>query len=145
MKIMTPVFWGVCTIIGLLPIIGAVPDRFKSNKDCLFLLSDLGLGFVIFMIVYVLTMICISLVCSFDSLALIHYAKKIAFIKYGAGRFYLPRKNDGLSENYTVHERYGQLNFAADLCRLVTIVTCFSVVANHLPYVVSILSLSLSL
>lgn len=135
-KIMTPVFWGVCTIIGLLPIIGAVPDRFKSNKDCLFLLSDLGLGFVIFMIVYVLTMICISLVCSFDSLALIHYAKKIAFIKYGAGRFYLPRKNDGLSENYTVHERYGQLNFAADLCRLVTIVTCFSVVANHLPYVV---------
>uniref|UniRef100_K1Q8T5 Uncharacterized protein n=1 Tax=Magallana gigas TaxID=29159 RepID=K1Q8T5_MAGGI len=68
-------------------------------------------------------MICISLVCSFDSLALIHYAKKIAFIKYGAGRFYLPRKNDGLSENYTVHERYGQLNFAADLCRLVTIVT----------------------
>lgn len=135
-KVVTPVFWGVATIVGLLPIIGAVPDRFKTNKDCFFLLSDLGLGFVIFMIVYVLTMICISLVCSFDSLALIHYAKKIAFIKYGAGRFYLPRKNDGLSENYTVHERYGQLNFAADLCRLVSIVTCFSVVANHVPYVV---------
>ncbi|XP_061162334.1 uncharacterized protein LOC133171580 [Saccostrea echinata] len=135
-KIVVPIFWGVAAVVGLLPVIGAVPDNFKTKNDCLFLLSDLGLGFLIFMMVFILTMTCISLVCSFDSIALIHYAKKIAFIKYGAGRFYLPRKNDGLAENYTVHERYGQLNFAADLCRLVTIVTCFSFTVNHLPCVV---------
>ncbi|XP_062566334.1 uncharacterized protein LOC134228670 [Saccostrea cucullata] len=135
-KIIVPIFWGVAAVVGLLPVIGAVPDNFKTKNDCFFLLSDLGLGFLIFMIVFILTMACISLVCSFDSIALIHYAKKIAFIKYGAGRFYLPRKNDGLAENYTVHERYGQLNFAADLCRLVTIVTCFSLIVNHIPCVV---------
>lgn len=106
-KIMIFVFWGVCIIIGFLLIIGVVLDRFKINKDCFFFFLDFGLGFVIFMIVYVLIMICIFLVCLFDFFVFIYYVKKIVFIKYGVGRFYLLRKNDGFFENYIVYEWYG--------------------------------------
>lgn len=138
-KIISVIIWILSTIIGLLPIIGAVPDEFFGAGSCRFLSSDIGIGFTVFIFIFVVTCMCIAIISICDVTFLTKCMKRTAHIKYGAGRFYLPNKRSDIPGTYSTQEKFNQLNFTWDLCRFFCIVISFCFIGNHLPFVVSIL------
>ncbi|XP_063409386.1 uncharacterized protein LOC134692784 [Mytilus trossulus] len=135
-KIISVIIWILSTIIGLLPIIGAVPDEFFGAGSCRFLSSDIGIGFTVFIFIFVVTCMCIAIISICDVTFLTKCMKSTAHIKYGAGRFYLPNKRSDIPGTYSTQEKFNQLNFTWDLCRFFCIVISFCFIGNHLPFVI---------
>ncbi|XP_060071296.1 uncharacterized protein LOC132551202 [Ylistrum balloti] len=137
-KGVVPTVWGLSAVLGLLPIIGAVPQSFHSDGKCYFLSSDLGEGMAVVIGVLVFACVVFSIICVCDATVLLKYVRRVALVKYGAGRFYLPKKRSGVpgAGTYTIHERYHQLTFAWDVCRLVLVWILCSGLVSHIPYAV---------
>ncbi|OWF41103.1 uncharacterized protein LOC110462969 [Mizuhopecten yessoensis] len=137
-KGVVPTIWVLSAVLGLLPIIGAVPDTFHSEGKCHFLSSDLGQGMAVTMGVIVFSCVVFSVICVCDATVLLKYVRRVALVKYGAGRFYLPQKRSSVpgAGTYTIHERYHQLTFAWDVCRLVLVWVLGSGLVSHIPYAV---------
>ncbi|XP_069120594.1 uncharacterized protein [Argopecten irradians] len=131
-----PTIWTISAVLGLLPIIGAVPQTFHSEGKCYFLSSDLGQGLGVVMGVLVFSCIVFSIICVCDATVLLKYVRRVALVKYGAGRFHLPQKRSSVpgAGTYTIHERYHQLTFAWDVCRLVLVWILCSGLVSHIPY-----------
>ncbi|XP_033763860.1 uncharacterized protein LOC117345036 isoform X2 [Pecten maximus] len=137
-KGVVPTVWAISAVLGLLPIIGAVPQTFHSEGKCYFLSSDLGQGMGVVMGVLVFSCVVFSVICVCDATILLKYVRRVALVKYGAGRFYLPQKRSSVpgAGTYTIHERYHQLTFAWDVCRLVLAWVLSSGLVSHIPYAV---------
>ena len=140
-KFVSVIIWILSSIIGLIPIIGAVPDEFFGEDSCMFLTSDMGIGFTIFIFIFVITCMFLAIISICDVTFLTKCMKKTASVRYGAGRFYIPKKRSDVPGNgsYNAQEKFNQLNFTWDLCRLFCIVIFFCFIGNHLPFAVSIL------
>lgn len=139
-KIISVVIWLLSTIVGLLPVIGAVPDDFFDNGSCNFLSSDIGIGFTVFMFIFVITCMFSAIISICDVTFLTRCMTKNAHVNYRAGRFYLSRKKSDIpgDGHCNTQEKIYQLNFTWDLCRLFCIVISFCFIGNHLPFVVSL-------
>ena len=139
LKICTVFIWVVSSIIGLLPLIGAVNEDFNTSKQCRFLAFNLGVGFAIFFLVFIVACMIVSLICAFDATLLLRQMKQIAKVKYQTGRFYVPDQKAGVPAqgSCSLSERCQRLKFAWDLSRFVLCLVLLTFLGNHFPYTVS--------
>ncbi|XP_067659526.1 uncharacterized protein [Haliotis asinina] len=135
-KVYVVIMWLLATVIGIMPIIGATDDGYSSKKGtCVFLPHDLGVSFALFFIILNLGSIVLCLICTSDTLVLLRYMRRVAVVKYQAGRFYLPSTSAvAKTGSQTVHARYNELTFSSDLSRLVLAVVIATAAINHLPF-----------
>lgn len=129
-------------LVGILPVAGVASDSYFNVRDktCAFLPYEWGVGFSVFFVILVCVVMCTSMICLTDATLLLRHMKKVAVTKYRAERFQVPVS---ISTKYrhgkrNVHDRYGELIFASDLCRFVCTFVMISTIVNHLPYAVSI-------
>ena len=139
LKICTVFIWILSAVVGLLPLIGAVNEDFNKSNQCKFLGFNLGAGFAIFFLVFIVACMFVSVICAFDATILIKHMKRVAKVKYQTGRFHLPEKRDAVPTQGTcsISEKYNRLKFAWDLSRFVLFLVLLSFLGNHFPYAVS--------
>ncbi|KAK3105228.1 hypothetical protein FSP39_020243 [Pinctada imbricata] len=135
-KMSVPITWVLAGIVGLLPIIGDVPNDFSHQGQCKYFVFDLSVGLGIFMIIFSLVCIITSLCSAIDAMVILQYVRRVAARKYGTANLYIPKKEPEIAGGYTIHERYSQLNFACDMCRLILVTIATSYCINHMPYLV---------
>ncbi|XP_041377681.1 uncharacterized protein LOC121390039 isoform X2 [Gigantopelta aegis] len=138
--------WFLAILAGILPSIGAGNDSLADKENhCRFLPYDLGDGFAMFFLLLTLFAMCMCFICSLDTMMLLRHMKRVAVVKYHAGRFCLPPTSLSSSSsssvatpsvNQTAHSKYNELTFSADLCRLLICVITISACVNHFPYII---------
>ncbi|XP_046579621.1 uncharacterized protein LOC124287179 [Haliotis rubra] len=135
-KVYVVIMWLLAAVIGIMPLIGATDDGYSSKRGtCVFLPHDLGVSFALFFIILNLCSVVLCLICTSDTLVLLRYMRRVAVVKYQAGRFYLPSTSAvAKTGSQTVHARYNELTFSSDLSRLVLAVVIATAAINHLPF-----------
>ncbi|XP_071110260.1 uncharacterized protein [Haliotis cracherodii] len=134
-KVYVAIMWLLAALIGIMPIIGATEDGYSTKGTCFFLPHDLGVSFALFFIILILCSIVLCLICTSDTVVLLRYMRRVAVVKYQAGRFYLPSTSAvAKTGSQTVHARYNELTFSSDLCRLVLAVVIATAAINHIPF-----------
>lgn len=140
-RVVVIVSWFLAAVFGSLPILGARASDYFLRGVCYFLPFDLDFGYALFLAILSVFCVTMSLICTVDTVLLLKQMKKVAVVKYQAGRFYVPNSESAevakTSSPGSVHARYNELNFSEDLCKLVVFFIVATAVMNHLPFTVS--------
>ena len=138
LKLGTVLIWIISAIVGSLPLLGAANADFNTSDQCKFLPFSLGIGFAVFFLVCIVASMFVSVICAFDATFLIRQMKRVAEVKYQAGRFHVPERSADVPTQgiCSVSERYQRLNFAWDLSCFVLLVIVLCFLGNHFPYAV---------